>query len=79
MKTPAARLPVYGNRELRSALYFPAVVCYGHKIGVWEFMRRAESKGSKLKMTVITAGMRKLAHVVWGVLKHQQPYDHGKL
>ena len=78
-QTPVGRLHVYGNRELRCALYFPTVVCYGHKIGVWEFMHRAESRGGKLKMTVITAGMRKLAHVVWGVLKHQQPYDHGKL
>lgn len=78
-RTPDGRLPVYGNRELRCGLYFPAVVCYGKKIGVWAFMEKVSSHGDKMKMTVITAGMRKLAHLVWGILTTQQPYDPAKL
>ena len=75
--TPPGRLPVYGNRALRCALYFPAVVCYGHRIGVWPHMERLTASGAKLKMTVITAGMRKLAHIVFGILTSGKPYDPG--
>jgi transposase len=73
--TPAGKLPVYGNRELRCALYMPAVVSLRIKKGVWTHMDRVGSRGGKLKMTVLTAGMRKLAHVIYGVLKREVPFD----
>ena len=74
-KTPPGMLPVYGNRDLRCALFFPAVVSKRTGKGVGPFMEKIEAHGNKLKMTVITAGMRKLAHVVYGVLKNKTPFD----
>ena len=79
MRTPAGRLPIYGNRELRCGLFFPAVVCFGKDIGVGPFMKRVASKGEKLKMVAITAGMRKMAHIVYGILTSGQPYDPDRL
>jgi transposase len=78
-KTPPGKLPVYGNRELRCAFYFPVVVSCSHKIGVWPFMQRLGVKPEKSKMTVIVAGMRKLAHIVYGVLTSGLPFDPNKL
>jgi transposase len=71
---PPGMLPVYGNRELRNAFYFPALVNKRYGFGVAPFIERLGVSG-KSKMTAITAGMRKLAHVVYGVLRHQRPYD----
>ena len=39
----------------------------------------SQGNGEKLKMTVITAGMRKLAHVVYGVLSSDTKYDETKM
>jgi transposase len=78
-KTPPGKLPVYGNAELRCALYFPVVCSISHKVGVWNFMQRVEANGDKVKMTVITAGMRKLAHIIWGVLSSKTKYDKDKM
>lgn len=72
---PPGKLPIYGNRELRCALYFPVLVSKRLKKGVWTFMERVGQKGDKQKMTVVAAGMRKLAHVVFGVLTSQMPFD----
>jgi len=78
MKTSPGKLPVYGNRNLRNALYFPAVVNLGKQTAVGEFMNRIQGNGHKAKMTVLVAGMRKLAHIVFGVLKSQSRYDPQK-
>lgn len=78
-KTPPGKLPVYGNAELRCALYYPTVTCKAHKIGVWKFMEKVQGNGQKLKMTVITAGMRKMAHVIYGVLTSRNKYDKEKM
>jgi transposase len=78
-KTPPGKLPVYGNAELRCALYFPALVCKGHKIGVWKFMQGVQANGDKVKMTIITAGMRKLAHIIYGVLVSKTKFDPDKM
>jgi len=78
-KAPKGKLPVYGNGDLRTAFFFPVVASKSHKIGVWHFMQRIEKNGAKAKLTVITAGMRKLAHIVWGVLTTQTKYDRTKM
>jgi transposase len=77
-RTPPGKLPVYGNADLRCALYHPAITCKSHNIGVANFMERVKGNGDKLKMTVITAGMRKLAHIVYGVLSSKSKYDNNK-
>lgn len=76
---PPGKLPIYGNRELRCSLYFPVLVSKRLKKGVWSFMERVGNKGDKVKMTLITAGMRKLAHIVFGVLSSQMPFDPQKM
>jgi transposase len=73
-KTPPGKLPVYGNRGLRTAFYFPALVCKRNGTGVAPFIERVGAK-NKLKMTAIVAGMRKLAHVVYGVLTHETSFN----
>ena len=72
---PRGRLPVYGNMELRNALYMPTIVAMRIKRGLAQFTARISQNGPKVKKTVITAGMRKLAHIVHGVLTTKQPYS----
>jgi transposase len=68
-------LPTYGNRELRNALYWPVVVAMRCDHEFATFTKRVNANGNKLKMTVITAGMRKLAHLVFGVLNSRKAYS----
>lgn len=68
-------LPVYGNMQLRCALYWPVVVAMRIKKTFSTFTDRIHSNGNKLNMTVITAGMRKLAQLIYGILKHRTPYN----
>lgn len=68
-------LPVYGNRQLRNALYLPVIVAMRIKRGVAHFTDRIDKRGNKAKKTVITAGMRKLAHLIHGILKSREPFD----
>jgi hypothetical protein len=35
--------------------------------------------GNQAKKTVLTAGMRKLAHIIYGVLTTRQPYSPERL
>lgn len=73
-----SRLPTYGNAELRKALYWPVIVAMRCKAGIAPFTERVKENAEKSKMTVITAGMRKLAHVIFGVLKSRTPFDQEK-
>jgi transposase len=72
-KVPPGKLPIYGNKELRCALFFPSMVCKRTGKGVATFIERV-GRNNKLKISAIVAGMRKLAHVVYGVLSTQTPY-----
>lgn len=74
-KASKRRLPVYGNMQLRNALYWPVIVAMRLKKSFSKYTDRISSNGTKLKMTVITAGMRKLAHVIYGILTNRKPYD----
>jgi len=62
-----------GNAQIRKALYFPAIVAKKYNPLVEEFCKRLTAKG-KAKMVVIAAAMRKLLHIVFGVLKHQKSF-----
>ena len=70
----ADHLPVYGNRALRTALFFPVLVVKRMGTGVGPFVEQV-GKRNKSKMTAVTAGMRKLAHIIYGVLSSGQPYN----
>lgn len=68
------RLSKIGNSKLRKALFFPAMVAKRHNPVIAEFAKRLAANG-KNKMTIIGAIMRKLLHIIYGVLKSGLPFD----
>ena len=73
-----SRLSKVGNAGLRAALYWPAITAMRHCPAFKEFAARLAAKG-KPKKVIICAVMRKLMHIIYGVLKHQTPYDPTKV
>jgi transposase len=69
-----ARLSKRGNRRLRKALYWPAVVAMRYNPLLKEFAARLKAAG-KPTMVIIGAIMRKLIHLAFGVLKSNQPFN----
>jgi transposase len=67
------RLSKTGNSQLRKALYMPTIVAKRYNPLLQSFCQRLSSKG-KPTMVVIAAGMRKLLHIIFGVLKTQNPF-----
>lgn len=63
-----------GRTRLRSVLYWPAVSASMHNPIIKSFCERLESKG-KPRMKVLTAAMRKLLHIIFGVLKSGKPFS----
>ena len=68
------RLSKRGSARLRSALYFPALVAQRHNPILRVFAQRLLAAG-KPKMAVVVAVMRKLLHLVYGILKSGIPFD----
>jgi transposase len=68
------RISKQGRSELRSCLYMPAVVAMRHNSVVRALKERLYER--KLPtMAIVAAAMRKLLHIVYGVLKNQRPFD----
>jgi len=63
-----------GNSQLRKALFFPAIVAKGCNPIVQRFCARLEENGL-VPMGVITASMRKLLHIAFGVVINDCPFD----
>ena len=63
-----------GNAHLRRALYMPALVALRWNPTIMVFADRLRERG-KHKMAIVGAVMRKLLHIVYGVLKSQWPFD----
>jgi transposase len=63
-----------GNPRLRKALYFPAIVACRHNSVVKPFFERMLQNGLTKKQAVCAA-MRKLLHLIVGVLKSGKPFD----
>lgn len=63
-----------GNAHLRKTIYFPAIVARQHNPIIRAHCQRLEDRG-KLPMVIIGASMRKLLHIVFGVLKSGKPFD----
>jgi transposase len=72
------RISKTGNRHLRRALYMPALVAIRHEPHLRAFYLHLLARG-KAKMQALVAVMRKLLHAVFGMFKHQQPFDGAKL
>lgn len=68
------RLSKAGNAVIRAKLYMPAVVSTRHNPDAKALYERLCANG-KAKMSAIGAVMRKLVHICFGVLKHQQTYS----
>jgi transposase len=69
-----ARLSKIGSAELRKALYFPTISAVRHNPIIKEFYERL-LKAGKCKMVAICAAMRKLVHIIYGVLKSNRSFD----
>lgn len=72
LKTPG-RLSGRGNAAVRAALYMPALTALQHNPEMSAFYDRLIMHG-KLPKQAITAVMRKLVHLCYGVVKNQTPY-----
>ncbi len=63
-----------GNARFRKALFFPAMVAIRYNPVVREFAERLALAG-KSKKLIIGAAMRKLVHIMYGVLRSGRPFD----
>lgn len=68
------RLSKQGASQLRKILYFPAIVAMKHNPVIRAFAQRLAERG-KAKLAIVCACMRKLLHLVYGVLKSGLPFD----
>ena len=69
-----AHISKTGSASLRAALYLPAVVAMQHNPILAAFAQRLRQRGLRGKALVV-AVMRKLLHLVFGILKSGQPFD----
>ena len=63
-----------GNSRLRRALSFPAMVAMRPHRAVRALAERLRARG-KRPMVIVGAAMRKLLHLIYGVLKSGKPFD----
>jgi len=63
-----------GDSNLRKALYLPAMTAKKYNPIIKKFCDNL-ANGGKPKMLIIGAAMRKLIHIIYGVLKSQKPFD----
>jgi transposase len=72
------RLSKIGKAGIRAALYWPAITAMRCCPAFKAFAARLAARG-KPKKVIIVAVMRKLVHIIYGVLKHRTPYDPAKV
>src|SRR5512139_960491 len=63
-----------GHADLRKALYMPGLVALRHNPTLKVFGARMKANGLAPK-AVVGAAMRKLAHLIYGVVKSGKPFD----
>lgn len=71
------RITKAGNRYLRDALFFPALVASQKDKHVKALYQHLLSRGKK-PMQAIVAIMRKLLLAIWGMIKHGETWDGNK-
>lgn len=67
-----------GHRELKSAMYYPAMVAGQHNPLIAAFWQRLKAQNKPGKVIVV-ACMHKLLAIAYGVLKSRKPFDAGYL
>jgi transposase len=68
------RLSKMGRSSLRKYLFMPTLAAYRWNPAIKAFRERLQSK-NKHKMVIAGAAMRKLLHIIYGVLKSGKPFD----
>jgi transposase len=68
------RISKEGRAFLRYILYMPAIVARKHNPIIMEFCKRLVER-RLAEMAIVVAAMRKLLHIVFGVLKNKAPFD----
>ncbi|WP_111747442.1 IS110 family RNA-guided transposase [Salinisphaera orenii] len=68
------RISRTGSARLRAGLYMPAIVAMTHNPAIKALKERLRTRGKAGKQ-IVCAAMRKLLHLVYGVLKSGQPFD----
>ena len=68
------RLCKVGNARLRKSLYMPAMVAMRFNPVVADFSARLKEGGKNGKV-IVCAAMRKLVHIIYGVLKTGKPFN----
>lgn len=68
------KLSKVGPAQLRKALFFPAMTAIRYNPVIQQLSARLTASG-KCKMLIISAAMRKLVHIAYGVLKHRTPFQ----
>lgn len=63
-----------GHAAARKSLYMPGVVAVRHNPAIVAMARRLRERGLAPK-AIVGASMRKLAHMIYGVIKSGQPFD----
>ncbi len=63
-----------GNARMRKALYMPSLVAMQCNPVIISFSRRLAERGKNGKV-IVCAVMRKLVHIIVGVLKSGRPFD----
>lgn len=68
------RMSKIGSAQLRKALFFPALTAKRFNPIIHEFCQRLTQRG-KHPLAIIGAAMRKLLHLIYGVIKSGKPFD----
>ncbi|WP_253309747.1 MULTISPECIES: IS110 family transposase [Rickettsiales] len=68
------RLSKSGSQTLRKALFFPAIVAKNHNPIIMSFCQILKEKG-KHNMAIVGAAMRKLLHIIFGILTSKSAFD----
>lgn len=72
------RLSKVGKASIRAALYWPAITVMTHSPEFKQFAARLAERGKGFGV-ILAAVMRKLIHIIYGVVKHKTPYDPSKV
>lgn len=68
------KISKYGHSALRKALYMPAMTAKNTNEHLKPFVTRLQNKGMAPK-AIICAVMRKLIHIIFGILKSNKPFN----
>jgi transposase len=72
---PTRHISKHGNKHLRRALYFPAMVAARHNTQIKDLYTRICERQPKSKKVGLTAAMRKLLLLVFALWKSGEKYD----